>query len=233
MRGAVEPSTRFVDNLVNFRRFKNTRPAHAKMAAVVTNVLAKLRDRKLEEEKKKEALQKGRKRKPKLPGAGKGKPKKSLDDDEEEVSSIDLNHYHCADRSNCLLGMQTKWRSGKDTRCHECKKEMHIDCGVAHIPTTKQGRPVKKPPPKCRLCYYCSNDEAVSDDESIDYPSPSGAGVVTNDIAKQRREVLAGKKGMERMMEARAIAQCEPMILDDHAMDRQKVFIDVTFRHWG
>jgi hypothetical protein len=55
---------------------------------------------------------------------------------------------------------------------------------------------------------------------------------VSKQIAQQRREVLAGKKGIELMMEARAISE-GALTIDDADIDHQSAFIDATFRLWG
>jgi hypothetical protein len=99
--------------------------------------------------------------------------------------------------------MKTKMQDKVDTITYfECKKDMHVDCGVTHIPKMKKGKPVKKSLHKCWLFYYCSNVEEVLDEEFIKLSSSSGPGIVSKQIAQQRRDVLAGKKGIERMMEA-------------------------------
>jgi hypothetical protein len=98
---------------------------------------------------------------------------------------------------------------------------------------TKKGTPSKRPSRnKCRLCYYCSNGEDVSDEEVIELPPSAGPGIVSKQIAQQRREVLAGKKGIELMMEARAISE-GALTIDDANIDHQSAFIDATFRLWG
>jgi hypothetical protein len=55
---------------------------------------------------------------------------------------------------------------------------------------------------------------------------------VSKQIAQQRRDLLAGKKGIERMMEAR-VHSAGTLTIDDESIDMQSAFIDATFRHWG
>jgi hypothetical protein len=109
---------------------------------------------------------------------------------------------------------------------------MHVDCGVQHYPLTKKGKPVKHSSLKCRLCFYCSNGDEVSDDEVVELPPSNGPGIVSKQIAQQRRDLLAGKKGIEGMMEAQAHS-AGTLIIDDKGIDVQSAFIDATFRHWG
>ena len=82
---------------------------------------------------------------------------------------------------------------------------------------------------KHRVCMYCEKDEEPSDDE-VQLPASSGPGIVSKTVAEQRRDKLAGKKGIERMMEARI--DDDHLVVFDNDHEQMSQFIDCKFRMW-